>query len=227
MVKGKGGENLEIVDPATLEQRLREIHRIGDILAGFDQEDLKELDLFRPDWKAYFMLKAKQASERSSCLSRPTGAIIVRDHRIIAVGYNGALPGVTECMADGHCYRRISGIKEGNEDKYEKCKSSHAELNAISFASKYGISLDGCEMYTTLYPCSNCSKNIKLAGIKKVYYELGYESGNAERDKEWKKELEEEYGIPSEKIALTDSDKLKALEIIINTTSSRRLKPTG
>ena len=172
------------------------------------------------------MLKAKDTSVRSSCLSRPTGAIIVRDHRIIAAGYNGALPGVSDCMSEGGCYRRVSRLKEGKEDKYLGCKSSHAEMNAIAFAAKFGVPIDNCEMYVTLYPCSNCSKLIATSGIKKVFYELGYESGNAERDAEWKKELQN-YKVATEKVNLTEFDKLKALDMIINITSSRRLKPTG
>lgn len=219
-------ENLEVPDPRTLEERLNELHRIGEILSAFNEKDLRKLDSSRSTWQSYFMLKAKDTAVRSSCLSRPTGAIIVRQHRIVAAGYNGALPGLQDCMSDGCCYRRACGLKEGKEDKYIQCRSSHAEMNAISFAAKCGVPIDGCDMYVTLYPCSNCSKLIATSGIKKVFYELGYESGNLERDNEWKKQLISS-GVEVEKVTLTEFDKLKTIDIIVNITSSRRLKPTG
>lgn len=83
------------------------------------------------------------------------GAILLKDGRIVATGYNGQLRGHPHkpLMIGGH---DISTV--------------HAEMNVISFCSKNGISTDGCEMITTHSPCQICTKLIVQAGIKKVYY---------------------------------------------------------
>ena len=150
----------------------------------------------RISWNEYFMLLAKVAALRSTCNSRPTGAIIVKDKRVIATGYNGSLPGKPQCSDEGgeFCYRRSI---EGREiDKYNICPANHAEANAIAQAAKMGISIRESTMYCTLFPCLVCAKLMKISGVVKVYYELLYESSDQERDEEWfrfsKEELQAE-----------------------------------
>ena len=62
----------------------------------------------RPSWDAYFLALAKLAASRSTCLSRPTGCVIIRDKQVLSTGYNGSMPGVPHCSDEGVCYRRIN-----------------------------------------------------------------------------------------------------------------------
>jgi dCMP deaminase len=121
------------------------------------------------------MLQAKIASTRSTCNSRPVGAVIAKNNRVIATGYNGAMPGSSHCNDHGpeFCYRRDCGVTDAKKDR--ACVSAHAEINAISQAAKLGISVDNADLYCTVKPCPNCLKALAQAGIKKVYYEFDYD----------------------------------------------------
>jgi len=90
----------------------------------------------KPSWNQYFMLLAKLVSTRSTCNSRPTGAIIVKNHHILSTGYSGAVPNAphcTECPQTAqnrpYCRRREMGIDDSSKTLY--CCSSHSEANAI------------------------------------------------------------------------------------------------
>lgn len=117
----------------------------------------------RKNWNDYFMEMAVLVSERATCERLHVGAVIVKDNRIIATGYNGSVSGMEHCsesgcdVVDNHCIRTL-----------------HAEVNAILQCAKYGISTDGASIYVTHFPCQNCAKNIAQVGIKHVYYKHGY-----------------------------------------------------
>lgn len=117
----------------------------------------------RIPWNQYFMLQAVLLSLRSTCERLSVGAILVRDKRVIAGGYNGAVFGDDHCIdvgcyvVDGHCLRTI-----------------HAEMNAVLQCSKFGIPTDGAEIYVTDFPCLQCTKSLLQAGIKKIYYMRNY-----------------------------------------------------
>jgi len=145
----------------------------------------KRYSKMRIEWQHYFMLIAKVAATRSGCNSRPTGAVIVEDKRILCTGFNGTIPGQRQCTDKGSdfCYRR--SINGPEDDKYNVCPSVHAEANAINQAAKMGISVDGATMFCTLAPCYVCLKNIKSVGINEVFFELEYKSTNEKRDKIW------------------------------------------
>jgi len=181
----------------------------------------------RPDWNEYFMVIAKIISTRSTCNSRPTGAVIVRDKQILSTGYNGSMPGAPHCIdnktKDGSpfCFRR--SVKAPEIDKYNFCRSSHAEANAISRAARFGISLDGAAIFTTLAPCYVCLKLIANAGIKYVFYEYDYESENKKRDDHWRSVISES---PIEKIKqqkVSDNTCLLIFKALQFPTSKRRL----
>ena len=123
----------------------------------------------------YYLDIAKSVSERSTCLKRHYGAVIVKDDEIIATGYNGAPRGRENCCDIGSCLRIKMGIPSGQ--RYEICRSVHAEMNAIISASRkdmkgstlylVGVEPDGS--YTkNAEPCSMCKRNIINAGIKNV-----------------------------------------------------------
>ncbi len=104
-------------------------------------------------------------------LRRHVGAIIVKDTRILATGYNGAPAGCRHCVDIG-CLREERGIPSG--ERHELCRALHAEQNAIVQAAQHGVSIDGGTIYVTAQPCVICSKLIINAGIKRVVYSGEY-----------------------------------------------------
>ncbi len=125
-------------------------------------------------WDVRFMELTKQVGSWSSCFQagRHVGAIIVRDKRVIATGYNGAPAGIESCVDKGECLRRKLNIPSGKQ--HELCYAVHAEQNAIIQAAKYGISVSGATLYCTHQPCVICAKMIINAGIARVVYDEGY-----------------------------------------------------
>jgi dCMP deaminase len=119
----------------------------------------------RPDFDEYFMNIARIVATRSTCLRRQVGAVLVRDKRILATGYNGAPSGLPHCEEVG-CVRERMGIPRG--ERHEMCRGLHAEQNAIIQSALHGISIAGAELYSTHHPCSVCAKMLINAGIKKV-----------------------------------------------------------
>ena len=125
----------------------------------------------RPSWDEYFMELAKVVAKRSTCIRQKVGAIIVKDKRILATGYNGAPSGMDHCLDIG-CLREKLKVPSG--ERQELCRGLHAEQNAIIQAAKFGICIEGSILYTTHCPCITCAKMIINAGIKKVVYGKEY-----------------------------------------------------
>ncbi len=125
----------------------------------------------RPSWEEYFMSITALVAERSTCLRRKVGAILVRDKRIIATGYNGAPSGIRHCLDVG-CLREQQGIPSG--ERHELCRGLHAEQNAIIQAALHGVSVAGATLFCTNMPCSICSKMLINARIETIYYREGY-----------------------------------------------------
>ena len=125
-------------------------------------------------WDIRFLKMAEQIGTWSSCYqeNRHVGAVIVKNKRILATGYNGAPQGVKSCNDKGECLRKKLNIPSGT--RHEICYAVHAEQNAICQAAKMGISVDGATIYVTHQPCTICTKMIINAGIKKVMYIHGY-----------------------------------------------------
>ena len=113
----------------------------------------------RVNWDEYFMNIAREVATRATCDRKHVGAVIVRDHIILATGYNGSIRGLPHCddaghlMEDNHCVRTV-----------------HAEANAIAQAARTGTSIDRAFLYTTSSPCWPCFKLMVNAGIVGVYY---------------------------------------------------------
>ncbi len=114
---------------------------------------------------------AELVASRSTCLRRSVGAIIVKDKRILATGYNGAPAGIEHCAVVG-CLRQQMGVASG--ERHELCRGIHAEQNAIIQAAYHGVAIRGASLYCTNLPCSICAKMIINAGIEKIYYADGY-----------------------------------------------------
>jgi len=125
----------------------------------------------RPCWEEYFMGIAELAATRSTCLRRQVGAVIVKDKKILATGYNGAPSGLKHCLDIG-CLREDLKIPSG--ERHELCRATHAEQNAIVQAALFGVSIKGSTMYSTTQPCILCSKLIINAGIKQMVIKDSY-----------------------------------------------------
>ena len=125
----------------------------------------------RPSWDEYFMGIVELVKERSTCLRRQVGALIVRDKRILSTGYNGAPMGCAHCEETG-CLREQLKVPSG--ERHELCRAIHAEQNAIVQAAYDGISLKGGTLYVTCQPCILCAKLAINAGITKIVYKGDY-----------------------------------------------------
>jgi dCMP deaminase len=125
----------------------------------------------RPDWTDYFMDITRLVARRSTCIRRQVGAIVVKDKRILATGYNGVPTGLPHCEDVG-CIREQQKIPSGQ--RHELCRGLHAEQNTIIQAAFHGISINGAILFCTTLPCSICLKMLINAGIKEIVYEQGY-----------------------------------------------------
>ena len=119
----------------------------------------------RPSWDEYFMNITKEVSERSTCLRRKVGALLVREKRILTTGYNGAPRHFKHCAEVG-CLREAQKVPTG--ERHELCRGLHAEMNALLQAAIYGVRIDGATLYSTTYPCSLCAKMLINAGIREI-----------------------------------------------------------
>jgi dCMP deaminase len=129
-------------------------------------------------------------SQESKCCSWKVGALIAKDDRIIATGYNGSPSGQTNCCdhaseKDWTKFVKDLSVSRGkmmlkpeyreDHSKWSAINEIHAELNAIIFAAKKGISIEGGTMYVTLSPCADCAKAIAQSGIKTLVYAESYD----------------------------------------------------
>lgn len=125
----------------------------------------------RPSWDEYFLSIAELVSRRSTCLRRRVGAILVKDRRILATGYNGAPSMILHCDEAG-CIREKLKIPSG--ERHELCRGLHAEQNAFLQAALHGTSLKESTLYSTTQPCIICAKMIINAGIKELVIKGDY-----------------------------------------------------
>ena len=130
----------------------------------------------RKDKINYYLYIAASVSERSTCLRRHYGCVIVKNDEIISTGYNGAPRGRKNCDDLGFCYREQMDIPRG--ERYELCRSVHAEQNAIISASRnelidadlymVGINAKAGEIEPKSTSCMMCKRVVINSGIKRV-----------------------------------------------------------
>jgi len=125
----------------------------------------------RPSWDSYFLEIASVIAERSTCLRRKVGAVLVKDKRLLTTGYNGAPAGLSHCLEAG-CIRQQKNIPSG--ERHELCRGLHAEQNAIIQGALHGVSIMGADLYCTHHPCSLCAKMLVNAGVKRVILKESY-----------------------------------------------------
>lgn len=125
----------------------------------------------RPDWDEYFMTIAEEVAKRSTCIRRQIGAVVVKDKRILATGYNNVPSGISHCDEVG-CLREQERIPSG--ERAELCRGIHAEQNAVIQAARYGTPIDGAVIYTTTHPCVLCTKILINCGVVEIVYGGSY-----------------------------------------------------
>jgi len=116
-----------------------------------------------------FINIATEIASASKCVSKQVGAVIVKDGRILSTGYNGTPAGYTNCCD------HWEGEYTPQHHEWSKTYEIHAEMNAIIWAARKGISIEGATIYVTLEPCSECSKNLIASGIKRIVFLQEYE----------------------------------------------------
>ena len=147
----------------------------------------------RKDKINYYLDIAETVTSRSTCLRRKYGAIIVTNDEIVATGYNGAPRGRKNCMDIDRCTRDSLNIPSG--ERYELCRSVHAEANAIISAARRdmlggtlylsGINSKTGEILTDATPCSMCRRQIINAGIRRVICRTGRNEYTVTEVSEW------------------------------------------
>lgn len=142
----------------------------------------------RPTWDEYFLDIARLASRRATCPRRRVGAVLVRDHRVLATGYNGSIKGAPHCDDVG-C---LIVTRDGRESCV---RTVHAELNAILQCAVNGVSSSNSTMYCTDFPCVSCAKAMVQAGVTRVVYLADYPDPNS-------REILDSGGIVLEKASL-------------------------
>ena len=120
----------------------------------------------------YYLNIAKEVAQRSTCLRRTIGAVVVRDDQIISTGYVGAPRKTRDSQERGFCIRSKINIPSGH--RYELCRSVHAEQNAIADCAKRTVSCLDCIAYITHYPCIICARLLLAAGIGEIKYIADY-----------------------------------------------------
>lgn len=121
-------------------------------------------------WDKTFMGTAKLMAEHSTCKRLHVGAAIVKEKRVISCGYNGTPSGMEHCC---DVFKDVDLTTQENREKHHEFSEKyeiHAEQNAICYAAKEGIEIEGCTIYTTTECCLNCAKAIVAAGIKRVVF---------------------------------------------------------
>ena len=115
----------------------------------------------RISWQRYFIDIASLSSIRSPCSRLKVGCVLVKENRMISMGYNGFLSGCPHksIIVDNHEQATI-----------------HAEINAITDAAKRGVSVDGSTAYITHHPCLNCYKALAASGVQKIIYADDYKN---------------------------------------------------
>lgn len=126
----------------------------------------------RPSWDEYFMQMAELTAQRSTCLRRKVGAVIVKDKHIIATGYNGRASRTSPLRR----FRGMSAAETGRSfrQRHELCRALHAEQNAIIQSATLGQSIENASIYITHQPCVICAKMIINAGINRIVVKEGY-----------------------------------------------------
>lgn len=127
----------------------------------------------------FFLKTVIELAKESNCVSHKVGALLVKDSRIISMGYNGTPSGFHNCSDR---FKSYTPDKREDHHKWSNSNEIHAEMNAILYAAKNGVGTEGCSLYSTLFPCENCLKNIYQAGIREIFYIHEYDKQSSDSE---------------------------------------------
>jgi dCMP deaminase len=131
------------------------LSQINELVKNKTEQNDENINKQRIEWCEYFMSIAVLASQRSPCKRLNVGSVIVKNNRLISMGYNGYIPGAPH----------ISRVQDNHEQSI-----IHSEVNAITDCARRGTSLEDAKIYVTHYPCPNCFRSIAACGIKEIIY---------------------------------------------------------
>lgn len=137
-------------------------NKVDSVIEMIKTWDIKDNN--RILWNDYFMCMAYLASARSPCSRLHVGCVIVKNNRVISMGYNGFVTGE----------EHKSVIVKSIDGKEHEMATMHAEQNAVCYGANNGVSVNDAIAYITHYPCLNCAKVLESSGIRKVYYHEDY-----------------------------------------------------
>lgn len=144
----------------------------ASLYKALEARHILDKERLRPSWDTYFMQLSDFAAQRSNCMKRRVGCILVKDKRVIATGYNGTPRGLRNCN-EGGCGRCNEGAPCGTG--LDRCLCMHAEENALLEAGRASASLDnGVVLYCNTCPCLGCAIKIIQQGVKEVVYNKSY-----------------------------------------------------
>jgi len=131
--------------------------------------------MVRPNWDEYFIGIMKPVADRATCDRGKSGAILVKDNRILLTGYVGSPPGFEHCDEVGHMMKTVTH-EDGSKSNH--CvRTIHAEQNIICHAAKFGIATEGSTLYCKMVPCRTCAMLLIACGIKRIVCESRYHQG--------------------------------------------------
>ncbi len=171
---------------------------------------VSDLNFSRPNWDEYFMLAAIIAASRASCVKFKSGAVIVKNKRIICSGYNGVAPGVPSCFDLGYCRKEKAGVDWSSKGSGH-CMATHAEANAI--IQNHEQDLTGATMYCLHFPCNECAKLIASSGIKEVVFLKNYREQVPKSE-----EIFAFSGVKFRKLEMDYEKQLKLIEHVMKAT---------
>lgn len=131
------------------------LSQINELVKNKTEQNDENVNKQRIEWDEYFMSIALLASQRSPCKRLNVGSVIVKNNRLISMGYNGFIPGAPH----------ISRVQDNHEQSI-----IHSEVNAITDCARRGASLEDAKIYVTHYPCINCFRSIAACGIKEILF---------------------------------------------------------
>lgn len=123
-----------------------------------------------PSVEEYFMGIAIAVRQRANCVGQRVGAVLMRDNRVLATGYNGTPQDMVNCL-DGGCVRCANRNREfASGTSYDICICVHSEQNALLSAARFGIPVEGAVLFSTTRPCLGCTKELLQAEVSAVWY---------------------------------------------------------
>lgn len=145
-----------------------------------------------PDTDTYYMGIAMAVREKANCTGNRVGAVLVLENRVISTGYNGVPEGMKNCL-NGGCLRcRNPKGRFPSGTGYDLCICVHAEQNALLSAARFGISVQGATLYSTMQPCFGCAKELLQAHVKRIVSLHPWTPSDADLDMDRQKKAEYE-----------------------------------